>query len=327
MTNCPICNGKSDLRIRQLEGYQQGAFFDIFVCAVCKASFSYPLKSDSKIYDHIYQQTEEMPGYNRYHRYAQLVKIIPNPIKMLASSEPTYWGMYEAIKKHVSKDANILEVGAGLGYLTYSLNKNGYNVTGVDISESAIKYAIDTFGNYYKHEDIFVLAETQKKLYDAVIMTELIEHVPDPLSFIQATLSLLKPGGKLIITTPNKSFYPINTIWSSDIPPVHLFWFTEDSLRHFAKVCNKQISFIDFTEYNQTYNDNVDKKSTSINKPFLDKDGNLLPELVTQKTWRDLFLPQNLRFLISHYKQRHIRKIRAKETNERSNNMCAVFNN
>jgi hypothetical protein len=51
------------------------------------------------------------------------------------------------------------------------------------------------------------------------------------------------------LTTPNKTIYPANIIWNTDLPPVHLWWFSENSMRYIANKLNASVQFVDFTEY------------------------------------------------------------------------------
>jgi SAM-dependent methyltransferase len=119
------------------------------------------------------------------------------------------------------------------------------------------------------------LAAENKGVYDVVIATEVIEHIHEPLEFLDTVLALLKPGGRAIITTPNRSLYPSETIWATDLPPVHVWWFSEDSLRYLAEKTGATINFINYSKF---YNDNykVVSSGNRIPRPFFNREGDLI---------------------------------------------------
>ena len=92
--------------------------------------------------------------------------------------------------------------------LTYALNKTGYNAKGIDISRTAIERAIASYGKHYEAKDVHDYCKMASGKYDVVISTEVIEHIPNPIDFIKDLLKLCKPKGYVLITTPNKTFYP-----------------------------------------------------------------------------------------------------------------------
>ena len=149
--------------------------------------------------------------------------------------EPQYQALKQVLKTF-KREANILEIGSGLGYATYALRRTGYlNSFGCDLSKEAVKKARTIFGDYYISP--FDLGENK---YDLVFATEVIEHCIDPEDFIKSNLKLLKPGGTLLITTPRSTvpsyeFQNIKNIWISDPPPVHLWCFSLNSLEILGK--------------------------------------------------------------------------------------------
>ncbi|KAL1131635.1 hypothetical protein AAG570_011248 [Ranatra chinensis] len=92
----------------------------------------------------------------------------------------------------------------------------GYRVTGIDPSEELVsvgkKHAELVKGSYgelkldYDATSIEQLAEEMPGKYDAVVASEVVEHVTDPESFIQGCVKSLKPGGSLFISTINRTF-------------------------------------------------------------------------------------------------------------------------
>jgi SAM-dependent methyltransferase len=66
--------------------------------------------------------------------------------------------------------------------------------------------------------------------FDIIISTEVIEHVTSPLDFILDLKKILKSEGQILLTTPRKYNEQDKAIWLTELPPIHLFWFTTKSL-------------------------------------------------------------------------------------------------
>jgi 2-polyprenyl-3-methyl-5-hydroxy-6-metoxy-1,4-benzoquinol methylase len=253
IAKCLLCENDAELKHSEFPGYQEPELYKIYHCPICNTSFSFPMIETSKIYEHIYQNGKIVPGYKRYWRYMNKVKRTKNPLGFLSREEDTYWAVKEAlsslfIDKHSTK---ILEIGSGLGYLTYSLICANYDTVGIDISENAVQQAIKIFGDHYICANLFEFAQYHAESFDVVILTEVIEHVDMPLDFIESIKRLLKPSGRAIITTPNKSLYPSDIIWATDLPPVHFWWFSEESIKYIGRAKNLTIDFINFRKYYQ----------------------------------------------------------------------------
>jgi len=284
---CLWCGGNATFKTIQ-NGYQEPSIFKIFHCQTCNTSFSMPRVNSNGIYELIYKDTQNIRGYNRYYRYQKKVLDVLKPLDFLANSEPSYWGPIEALQNilKLKKTERILEVGSGLGYFTYSLKKAGYNIHGLDISQEAVNDATEKFGDLYLCDDLFNYADKHKEEYDVVLMTEVIEHLSDPKSFIISIKQLLKNNGACIFTTPNKSFYPNDVAWFSDAPPIHCWWFSEESIGYLANLYSLKLKFIDFKKY---YNKHPElfkvKDINSIGNSVFDKSGNLI-SIENKKTKR-----------------------------------------
>jgi SAM-dependent methyltransferase len=246
-----LCGATAELQTEKYPGYQEPETFAIYYCPTCNTSFSSPRVDTRAIYNLIYSKGAEVVGYDRYWRYKELVKTHPDPLQFLYEAEESYWAPITALKKIVSDKhrAKILEVGCGMGYLTYSLIRAGYNSTGLDISQDAVTEANRSFGNHYICADLFAYAEEHKNEYDVVIMTEVIEHVESPTDFLRYAAQMVKEGGAIFVTTPNKTIYSNAVVWETDLPPVHCWWLSEDSMTHIAGKIGCEVDFVDFSDY------------------------------------------------------------------------------
>lgn len=103
-----------------------------------------------------------------------------------------------------------LDVGCGGGILAESLAASGAQTQGIDLSEKALKVAdlhgLES-GVQVKYQLISAeeLAEQSAGQFDVVTCMEMLEHVPDPASVVQACAKLAKPGGMLFFSTLNRN--------------------------------------------------------------------------------------------------------------------------
>jgi SAM-dependent methyltransferase len=208
----------------------------------------------ARLYDNIYENGEQLDGYRRYFVYAKLVSKARNPLRQLARSEDVYWGVEKVLNGLDRSDSNlrVLEVGSGLGYLVAALRASGYDATGLDVSASAVAEAKKRYGDWFEIQDVSKLIVGERSGADAVIALELIEHVEKPLSMIEDLLGALNAGGELIVSTPNRSYYPEETLWATDLPPVHLHWISEAGMRGLAQRIGCTVQFLDFTDFNKS---------------------------------------------------------------------------
>ena len=273
--NCIICGSPAISRIyKSYPGYIDGTYFDIYNCSNCNINFIETESFDDKIYELIYSNTNVL-GYDRYRLYAEQVKKVNDPLKFLASSESNYYSVYKFLKDF--KPLDTLEIGCGYGYLTYSLNKRGLNAIGIDLSNSAIEYAKTNFGENYYKMGISDYSRTASKKYDLIIATEVIEHLKSPLSFLNDCIKLLKPKGKILLTTPNKDFSRKNAIWQTDMPPVHTVWLNAESFNLMVSKLGLKLAFISFKNYFPRYENRLvrylQNKKEVIQIPILCADG------------------------------------------------------
>jgi 2-polyprenyl-3-methyl-5-hydroxy-6-metoxy-1,4-benzoquinol methylase len=97
----------------------------------------------------------------------------------------------------------ILDVGTATGFFMESATAAGFDAYGVERSEYAARIAAGKFGVDHIHIGTLESAPFKPSMFDAVVMTDLLEHVSDPLSTLRRAHALLKPRGAVLITTPN----------------------------------------------------------------------------------------------------------------------------
>jgi len=277
-TVCLLC-GETAKQSTIQKGYMEPDIFKIYHCEFCNTSFSMPRVSGSKVYELIYKNTEKIRGYCRYAQYQNKVLDFPNPIDFLSNSDPSYWGSIHALKSvlNIDRNARVLEVGSGLGYFTYSLKRAGYNIKGLDISKEAVEAAINKYGDFYICDDLIQYAQKNSEAYDVVIMTEVIEHLNEPKVFIEAIKQLIKPKGACILTTPNKSFYSQDVLWVTDAPPVHCWWFSEESIKFISKLFDMELKSVNFGSFYKKHSElyritNLNNEGSSV----FDNNGNVI---------------------------------------------------
>ena len=110
-------------------------------------------------------------------------------------------------------EVSALDVGCGGGLLSESLARLGANVTAIDPSKELVAQAvrhgqldprtrsIDYRGGY----SVEMLADESNSKFDVICLLEVLEHATDPISILSSIRRLLKPNGKLFISTLNRT--------------------------------------------------------------------------------------------------------------------------
>ncbi|KUI99397.1 bifunctional 2-polyprenyl-6-hydroxyphenol methylase/3-demethylubiquinol 3-O-methyltransferase UbiG [Vibrio sp. MEBiC08052] len=104
----------------------------------------------------------------------------------------------------------VLDVGCGGGILAESMAREGATVTGLDMGKEPLEVArLHALENHlqidYVQRTIEEHAQLHPAAYDVVTCMEMLEHVPEPQSIIQACARLVKPGGHVFFSTLNRN--------------------------------------------------------------------------------------------------------------------------
>ncbi|CAM3582879.1 Ubiquinone biosynthesis O-methyltransferase [Vibrio aerogenes CECT 7868] len=104
----------------------------------------------------------------------------------------------------------VLDVGCGGGILSESMAREGADVTGLDMGKEPLEIArlharSEQLRISYVEETVEAHAQENTGRYDVITCMEMLEHVPDPFSVIQACAQLVKPGGHVFFSTLNRN--------------------------------------------------------------------------------------------------------------------------
>ncbi|WP_240125044.1 bifunctional 2-polyprenyl-6-hydroxyphenol methylase/3-demethylubiquinol 3-O-methyltransferase UbiG [Thermomonas alba] len=108
------------------------------------------------------------------------------------------------------RDAAVLDVGCGGGLLSEALARAGARVAGIDLAPNLLKVArlhgLESGVKVeYRQAAVETIAEQMPGAFDAVTCMEMLEHVPDPGAVVRACNAVLKPGGRLFLSTLNRT--------------------------------------------------------------------------------------------------------------------------
>jgi 2-polyprenyl-3-methyl-5-hydroxy-6-metoxy-1,4-benzoquinol methylase len=139
---------------------------------------------------------------------------------------------YQYAKKFIGPNDKVLEVGCGKGAFAKHIASKNY--IGLDLSQNAKEMAAKN-GINIENEMIQDYALKHKEEFDIVVSFQVLEHVSDPKSFIEAKLYALKKGGKLIIAVPSEdSFLKYVTNGILNMPPHHVTRWSDATFEYIA---------------------------------------------------------------------------------------------
>ena len=239
---CPIC-ASNDVAYfstaNDVEYFTTPESFDFFRCSECDILFLDPMPFDKL--DEIYPK-------NYYSFHVSKGRSIAQRVKQLLDDRT-----FSALTKDIAGPRlSALDVGGGSGWLLNDLKRADPRVDRthvVDLDSRAEKIAQEN-GHVY-HLTTFEKLETNER-FDVILMLNLIEHVTDPIGVLRKAKSLLKPGGRVWIKTPNFDSWDARLFkhrsWGGFHTPRHFVLFTKDSL---VKHCQAAGFTVASSEYTQ----------------------------------------------------------------------------
>jgi len=137
-----------------------------------------------------------------------------------------------------NRGGKLLEVGCGSGVGLKLMADRGWMTEGIDFDPSAVENARSK--GLVVHLGALESQNFAEESFDAIALSHVIEHVPNPQDLFQECFRILKKGGQLVIITPNsKSFGHsyFGPSWRGLEPPRHLHLFNQTAIEKMAKSC------------------------------------------------------------------------------------------
>ena len=138
---------------------------------------------------------------------------------------------------YLSKLHKVLEIGPGAGSMMKLFSNHRIKITGVEPDKAAANWINDNlklpvfqgfFDEVYEKEK----EEWFQNLYDGIIITHVLEHMPDPFSFFSKLKKIMIPNGLIIIEVPNiERPFSDKKEWEFYCDPGHLYYFSKNALK------------------------------------------------------------------------------------------------
>jgi 2-polyprenyl-3-methyl-5-hydroxy-6-metoxy-1,4-benzoquinol methylase len=245
--HCPLCGRQGDFLYNGLEDhlFKAPGKWDMRRCAnlECGLCWLDPVAFEADLqflYENYYTHGENASHTEAWAKLRSFLfsayeyaKFIPSSILGLRQEKRRFPYLF----LEDLSPGHVLDVGCGTGDFLFRMHQLGWSVTGVDFDGEAIANAKSKYGFDLLHSDL-AGAQFPDNSFDAVTMHHVIEHVPEPVALLTEAEHILKPGGRLVVTTPNIQSLGhslFKDCWRGLEPPRHLQIFTLQALRHCAQ--------------------------------------------------------------------------------------------
>jgi len=180
--------------------------FDYYKCLSCGIVFLWPIPHNiSKYYSTDYYQ-------------------IPSSLKNLSAAAELERHKLETVVRFKPK-GKLLEIGPAYGSFSYLAKREGFDVSAIEMDENCCRFMNDVVGIHTIHCTDIEAALRKIGPFDVITLWQVIEHLPDPWSVLNAIVERLNPEGILLVATPNPEslqFHLLRRYWAHVDAPRHL---------------------------------------------------------------------------------------------------------
>jgi len=204
-TNCLLCNANN---LVSLKDYSK---VGLVKCGSCNFVFSEKIPTKQELIDYY---------SNNYERTSYL-----SPITIKRYNE-----LLDRFEIH-RKTGKLLDVGAGYGFFLEIARQRGWEVYGTELTDEAVNHCREKGLSMYKGE--FQNLDVEAESFDVIVSIEVLEHINNPIQYIEKAHQVLRKGGVFYLTTPNfNSFlrYRLKEQYNVIEYPNHLCYYTTKTL-------------------------------------------------------------------------------------------------
>lgn len=216
-TNCPICDSTRLTPFLTSKDFSvSGETFSIVTCEGCGFHYTNPVPPAETI--------------GKYYKSESYVSHSASKKGLI--NRVYHWVRWYSLRSKVrlisklSKGRELLDVGAGTGHFLAVAKAKGWSVTGLEPDADARKLAKEV--NAVELQSTERLHELPDERYDVITLWHVLEHVYELKRDLKKMVSLLKPGGTLVVAVPNMKSYDARyykEFWAAYDLPIHLYHF------------------------------------------------------------------------------------------------------
>ena len=225
---CPACGLPAALYCAKTANGQE---WRLHRCATCGHGFV-ANRPTPQVLNHIYAETDtHLPMDEPTSHEAEAAREARNRV-------------VDTIAALTAERGDSLDVGSGSGVFSYHLHRAGFRPVMIDLDPRAEKAAASIPGGVFRRSTFENFSHDRP--FGAIVMSQVLEHALDPLQWLTKARQLLSPRGVLAVALPN--FAGVYRVLGERdpfiIPPIHLNYFTRDSLdRMFRAAGLKAVRF------------------------------------------------------------------------------------
>lgn len=244
---CPVCGCRNFIPLLEKES-ARGNLYSIVRCGRCAlVQVNPPPAPDilTECYNGEYFTRRTDRGYDDYYSASLKRQILTTCEMNLRDLDffpweesllsPTELSMED--QRPAEHQPAALDVGCAAGYFVEYLQKRGWHARGIELSAAVARFGIEHLDLDIIIDDFLSCDSLRPASFDLITLWASLEHMPRPREVLERAAELLKPGGRMILTTCRYGLLAWITgrEWRYLNVPEHLTYFTLTGLRRLAE--------------------------------------------------------------------------------------------
>jgi len=188
--DCPTCGQDANRSLLFKEGE-----IGFYSCANCSLQFASPRFTEAAMLK-IYGDEHFTHDYKEFRSWTYEEWVEKGDRSYIVSKKKI-----ELIQEYLPERSRILDVGCSIGLTVLLANKQGFEAEGVELSKELFRIATEIIGTKVSNQEL--KGFKNEKLYQGIVIWDVLEHLYDPVDVLRDCVSRMEPGGYLFAQIPN----------------------------------------------------------------------------------------------------------------------------